>query len=194
MQAEKPRAQVGNGSVRELWRRAPVFRGLVYVAASISIAAVSGSREAGQVAPQPNQSVTPVTQPEALPVPQQAVQGREPEPLPLAVQKPMAAAQPGPSVAEEDAQRARCHPHLIPISAAMPQIDVSQMADPSIGHIKVHFWVSGAGLVTREVLTATTYATAAERQAELDFTKGLTFTVPNTAECRVREMELIGDY
>jgi hypothetical protein len=208
MQAEKPRAQIGNGPVRELWRRAPAFRGLVYVAVSVSFAGVialsvdrehsvtlvSSSHEAAQVAPQPIQSGTPVTQQEALPVPQQAVQGRESERVPLAVQKPMVAAQSGPSAADEDAERARCHPHLIPISASMPQIDVSQMADPSIGHIKVHFWVNGAGLVTREALTATSYATAAERQAELDFTKGLTFTVPNTAECRVREMELIGDY
>ena len=68
------------------------------------------------------------------------------------------------------------------------------MADTSLGHIKVHFWVNGAGLVTRQVLTATSYAPPAERQAHLDFTKGLTFTVPNTAEYRVRELELIGDF
>jgi hypothetical protein len=68
------------------------------------------------------------------------------------------------------------------------------MADTSLGHIKVHLWVNGAGLVTPQVLTATSDAAPAERQAQLDFTKGLTFTVPNTAGCRVRELELIGDF
>jgi hypothetical protein len=38
-------------------------------------------------------------------------------------------------------------------------LDVSQIADTSLGHIKVHFCVNGAGLLTRQVLTATSYAT-----------------------------------
>lgn len=79
-------------------------------------------------------------------------------------------------------------------ASSRASLDVSQMADTSLGRIKVHFWVNNSGLVTRQVLTATSYATPAERQAELDFTKGLTFTVPNTAVCRVREMTLIGDF
>lgn len=207
MQAEKPQAQAVNGSVGELWRRAPAFRRLVYLAATASLAGAiafslnSGSAttleasrgEPAKAEPRPVVPTSSASQ-EALPLPQKTAQSYASEPIPLPIPKPGVADQGAAFAGDEDAQRARCHPHLIPGSAAMPQIDVSQMPDPSLGHIKVHFWVNGAGLVSREVLTATTYATAAERQAELEFTKGLTFTVPNTAECRVREMELIGDF
>jgi hypothetical protein len=127
-------------------------------------------------------------------MPQPVAPSRNSEPAPLLDQTPAVVAQVADPRAAEDAQLARCHPHLIQRSTAMPQVDVSQMADPGLGHIKVHFWVNGAGLVTREVLTAATYATDAERQAELNFTKDLTFTVPNTAESRVRQMELVGDF
>jgi hypothetical protein len=34
----------------------------------------------------------------------------------------------------------------------------------------------------------------AEQEAEPAYTKTLTFSVPQTNECRLREMELIGDY
>lgn len=206
MQRQDPQAQLQSDSVSELWRRAPAFRGLVYLAASISLVgaialsldygsegtAALSSPEALKSARQPGTTVT--SKPQALPMPQPAVQSNKSEPASLPDQSPAVVAQVSASGAEEDAQLARCHPHLMPGSAAMPQIDVSRMADPSLGHIKVHFWVNGAGLVTREVLTATTYATTEERQAELNFTKGLTFTVPNTAACRVREMELVGDF
>jgi len=50
------------------------------------------------------------------------------------------------------------------------------------------------GIVTREVLTGSTYGTAAEQQAEMAYTKGLTFSLPNTVECRIREVGLVGDY
>jgi hypothetical protein len=78
--------------------------------------------------------------------------------------------------------------------ATLPQIDVSQMPDPGAGHLKVHFWVNGGGLVTRELLTSGNFATPEERQAELAYTNGLIFRVPDTTECSSREMELVGDY
>jgi hypothetical protein len=94
---------------------------------------------------------------------------------------------------DSDEAQARCHPHLLRSVVPMPQIDVSGLADPSIGHIKIHFWVNGAGVVTRDQLTSATFGTPAERQAEVGYLKTLTFSVPKTPECRDREMELIGD-
>jgi hypothetical protein len=95
---------------------------------------------------------------------------------------------------EEEEAEARCHPHLLRAPARMPQIDISQSSEPSIGHIKLHFWVNGAGLVSREVLTAANYGTPQEQQAEMAYAKEMTFTVPNTPECSAREIELIGDF
>jgi hypothetical protein len=95
---------------------------------------------------------------------------------------------------EEEEAEARCHPHLLHTPARMPQIDVSQMSEPSIGHVKFHFWVNGAGLVSRELLTAANYGTLQEQQAEMGYAKEMTFTVPNTPECSAREIELIGDF
>jgi hypothetical protein len=95
---------------------------------------------------------------------------------------------------EEEEAEARCHPHLLNAPASMPQINVGQSTEPSIDHMKIHFWVNGAGRVVREMLTATNFATAAEQQMELEYTRQLTFTVPNTPECASREIELVGDF
>jgi len=87
-----------------------------------------------------------------------------------------------------------CHPHLLHAPTSMPQIDVAHVAEPTLGHIKLHLWVNGAGVVAREVLSAATFGTPAERQAEAAFAKELTFSLPNTKECRSREVEVIGDF
>ena len=76
----------------------------------------------------------------------------------------------------------------------MPQIDATTVANPNLGHIKVHFWVDGAGTVTRELVTQGTLGTPAEQQAEAAYAKGLSFSLPNTPECRTREVEVIGDF
>ena len=76
----------------------------------------------------------------------------------------------------------------------MPQIDVAQIPAPNLGHIKLHLWVNGAGFVTRELVTAATFGTPAELQAETAFAKELTFVLPDTKECRSREVEVIGDF
>jgi hypothetical protein len=75
----------------------------------------------------------------------------------------------------------------------MPQIDVNEVPQPNLSHIKVHFWVNGAGVVTRTLPTEATYGTPAEQQAELAFLQALRFSVPDTRDCRIRQMELIGD-
>lgn len=90
--------------------------------------------------------------------------------------------------------QARCHPGLLPSPSPMPQIDVSGLPDPGIGHMKFHFWVDGSGAVTRAELTAATFGTDLERQSELDYLKVLRFGVPPLPECRNRQMELIADF
>jgi hypothetical protein len=204
MQSEKPQAADGQNPLEALWRRAPVFRRLVYAAGVTSVAGVlafslnrptadsrvvAGSNHVMTA----NQGQPLLNSPKAIPVAKETEIGSGSA---LVTQKPLGDAAQDASVAnsEEESKLARCHPHLLPGMGSMPQIDVSQIADPSVGHLKVHFWVNGAGFVTREVLTASTYGTAAEQQAEMMYTNGLTFSVPNTAECRIREVELIGDY
>ena len=54
--------------------------------------------------------------------------------------------------------------------------------------------VNGSGTVTREALTAATFGSTAEQQAEAAFAKELTFSLPNTKECRSSEVEVIGDF
>lgn len=95
---------------------------------------------------------------------------------------------------EEEQVLATCHPHLLRTPASMPQIDVANVSEPNLGHVKFHFWVNGAGIVTREILTEATLGTSAEREAEAAYAKELTFSLPNTKECRSREVEVIGDF
>ncbi|HEY0747131.1 MAG TPA: hypothetical protein VGD63_10555 [Steroidobacteraceae bacterium] len=76
----------------------------------------------------------------------------------------------------------------------MPPIDVAQMADPSVGHLKVHFWVDGKGLVTRDIVTGANFGSDEERHAAVLYTRDLTFTVPQTPECNSREMEMVADF
>ncbi len=99
-----------------------------------------------------------------------------------------------PSVDESPEAQARCHPGLLPSTAPMPPLDVSGLPDPSIGHLKFHFWVNGVGAVTRVEFTASSLAHDADRQTQLDYLKRLTYRVPALDECRGREMELIADF
>lgn len=190
-----------------LWRRAPAFRRITYLAGATSIAAVLAlafnqtesvrSSLPTSVAVTPAQVARPNLSATAPPASQPVLQKTDPgiiAPTGSTVPEVPPSRPAELAASDEDSQLARCHPHLLPGSGAMPQIDVSQMADPSIGHLKVHFWVNGAGLVTRQVVTASNYALPAEQEAELAYTKSLTFSIPQTNECRLREMELIGDY
>jgi hypothetical protein len=95
---------------------------------------------------------------------------------------------------QEELILARCHPAYHAGTVSLPQIDVSQMPDPGAGHLKIRFFVNGSGEVTRAALTSANFASPEEQAAELEFTKRLTFVVPDTAECRTREMELVGDF
>jgi hypothetical protein len=193
--------------IAQLWRRAPAFRRITYLAGSASIVGVLALafNQTDTVRPSlpapvaaiSAQTVPPSVSPAALPAPQPMSQKTNPGvPAPTGLPAPVVPANQPTTLAgnDEDSQLARCHPHLLPGGGTMPQIDVSQMADPGTGHLKVHFWVNGAGAVTREVLTASNFALPAEQEAELAFTKSLAFSVPQTSECRLREMELIGDY
>jgi hypothetical protein len=177
-----------------LWTRAPGFRRITYLAAASSLIAGWAFVFNQSVAvPEAAKSAAPSVQVEPAVKATQAnphAPGMQPQTRPDPAPQPVVAAQ----AKDEDEILARCHPHLIPVRNPVPQIDVSGIQDPSLGHLKVHFWVNGAGVVTREALTGATYSTVQEQQAELAFTKGLTFTVPQTAECRVREIEVIGDY
>jgi hypothetical protein len=101
---------------------------------------------------------------------------------------------PSPKAAEEEEIQARCHPHLLTDPPQVPQVDVRQSREPRVDHIKIHFWVDGAGLVTAAEVTTANVGTAAEQQAELAYTRALTFTVPDTPQCKVRQIELVGNF
>jgi hypothetical protein len=89
---------------------------------------------------------------------------------------------------------AGCHPHLSPEHTSVPDIDVSERPNPAGVIVKARFWVNGDGFVTQAFLAGAYVYTQEEREDALHYIKGLTFMVPNTAECRVRQMELIGSF
>lgn len=130
-------------------------------------------------------------------VPEGYLPWRASEP-PLATAAAAAAARPASDpiagVSDEEEAQARCHPHLRSAPAFLPPIDASAISDPRAAHLKVEFWVNGAGVVVRERLVAGNLGSAAERAADLAYTRELTFSVPQTAECQAREMELFGDF
>jgi hypothetical protein len=86
-----------------------------------------------------------------------------------------------------------CHPHLTS-APVLPQIDVANIPQPNLGHLKMSLWVNGSGVVTRESVTEAGLGSAAEQSAEAAFARQLTFSLPNTADCRAREVEVIGDF
>jgi hypothetical protein len=94
---------------------------------------------------------------------------------------------------EEEQTLAACHPHLTGERSSLPQIDVQNTPQPNLGHMKIHMWVNGAGSVTRDMISEANYGSPEEQQAALAYASRLTFTLPNTKECRSREVEVIGD-
>jgi hypothetical protein len=89
---------------------------------------------------------------------------------------------------------AGCHPHLSPLTASVPDIDVSERPNPAAVRLKVRFWVNGDGFVTQAFVAGANVYTPADQEAALDYIKVLTFLVPNTPECHARKMEVIGNF
>ena len=196
-------------SYAELWRRAPWWRAAVIAAGLATVAGLVSWAETGSqshatpavAATSENATVAADSASAALASPSAPNQSpSSPATLEPSLADPQRVASvsvPAPSTAnlsdEEEQTLATCSPHLLQGSSSMPQIDVNGLAQPNLGHIKVHFWVNGAGVVTHAQETMATYGTAAEQQAELAYLQALRFTVPNTRECRIRQIELIGD-
>jgi hypothetical protein len=185
-----------------LWRRAPWWRATVIGAAAITVAATvfwaeSQSRSSTAAAVSTPEKAAPSaastaairTANESLAGPQGPASAQQPS-TGTPDQQPAST----PGSGEDEQTQAMCHPHLLSAPPSMPQVDVAQTPEPNLGHIKVHLWVNGTGVVTREVLTASTLGTPAEQEAETAYAKGLTFALPNTKECRSREVEVIGDF
>jgi hypothetical protein len=88
---------------------------------------------------------------------------------------------------------ADCHPHLTG-NSSVPNFDVSERPNPAAATLKVRFWVNGDGFVTQAIVTGANVVSADDREEALHYVKGLTFSVPNTVECRARQIELIGNF
>jgi len=90
---------------------------------------------------------------------------------------------------------ASCHPHLNASPESVPNIDVTEGHYNAAGiQLKVRFWVNGNGFVTQAFNTGASVYTAEQTQDALHYVKLLTFSVPNTPECKVRLLELIGNF
>jgi hypothetical protein len=89
---------------------------------------------------------------------------------------------------------ADCQPHLRAPPLSVPNIEVTDRFNMAAVRLTVRFFVNSDGFVTRAFVTGFTVTTAADQEAELDFVQHLTFTVPQTAECRSRELEMIGNF
>jgi hypothetical protein len=107
--------------------------------------------------------------------------------------EPLAAS---PSVAtsgDQDRALAACHPHLVHAPDIVPQVDTTNVPLPGRLHMKIHLWVNGGGLVVRSQLVTADLGTEVEQQAAVGYMRGLHFEVPESLDCRSREIELIGD-
>jgi hypothetical protein len=102
-----------------------------------------------------------------------AIASTTPGPLPVEARSP----------GSEGEILANCHPHLGPNPGSVPNIDVSEKPNPAAARLKVRLWVNGDGFVTQAFLAGANAYTAEEQEDALHYTKGLTFSVPNTAEC-----------
>jgi hypothetical protein len=110
---------------------------------------------------------------------------------------PASSDQPETAVDSESAETrilASCEPRLGPNSASVPNIDVSQMPNPENLSLVVRFWVNGDGFVTKGFFVGDSVVTAEDQETEMHYTKGLTFLVPSTPECGVRQIELLGTF
>ena len=184
-----------------LWHRAPIWRATILGASVLTLAAAALWAES---IPKASPAAQPPGPTIAAPMTSGRPQGHQigsADAAPLAIPAPQLTENnpSAPNVAanqaaEEEQILAMCHPHLLLAPPSMPQIDAASLPNPNLGHIKVHFWVDGAGTVTREILTEGTLGTPAEQQAEAAYAKELSFSLPNTPECRSREVEVIGDF
>src|SRR5258707_1078204 len=152
MHEEDKDSLAATGTVRTLWQRAPWWRTTLIAAGVLTVAAIAFKAEDSLVTSAP----TEVAGVEHSPV--------APAPLPAATTpQPSTSVAPPPAppagvAAKEDAQSdeetlAACHPHLTGGPHVMPQIDVAGLQQPNLGHIKLHLWVNGAGVVTRDTIT-----------------------------------------
>jgi hypothetical protein len=194
----------GESIFASLWRRAPWWRASIVGAAIVTVAATvfwAESQPAGSgtaAGSAPASAAAKGSSPQTVQATPASASGIPPSvsaPAQPAVARVTDAGAANPAASEEEEQtEAICHPHLLHAPTSMPQIDVANTPEPGLGHIKFHFWVDGAGMVTREVLTAATFGSPAEQQAEAAFAKGLTFSLPDTKQCRSAEVEVIGDF
>jgi hypothetical protein len=177
-----------------LWRRAPLWRATIVGAVLVTVAAAVFRAESPSAMSAPAHSATSTVPAMAAGSQKYAQSQASPSVIAATERESVENGPASGSVADEDEQaQAVCHPHLLH-APSMPQIDVAGNSAPNLGHIKIHFWVNGAGAVTREVLTAATLGTHVEQEAETSFAKQLTFSVPHTRDCQSREIELIGDF
>jgi hypothetical protein len=89
---------------------------------------------------------------------------------------------------------AACHPDLSPNTASVPRFDVSRFPRPSAVSLKVRFWVNSDGFVTKAFMAGGSINDAQDQEEALHYVKGLIFQVPNTDQCRTREIEIIGEF
>jgi hypothetical protein len=89
---------------------------------------------------------------------------------------------------------AECHPDLTPNTASVPRFDVGRFSRPSAASLKVRFWVNGDGFVTKAFMAGGSITDAQDQEEALHYVKGLIFQVPNTDQCRTREIEIIGEF
>ncbi len=60
--------------------------------------------------------------------------------------------------------------------------------------IEIHQLRFGAVQLSDTIVIGANVYSVEDREDALHYIKGLTFTVPNTTECRARQMELVGNF
>lgn len=106
---------------------------------------------------------------------------------------PPGAADSAPAPVSEQQAQAACHPHLANGPDTVPQVDATNVSQPGLSHMKIHFWVDGNGTVVRQQMASADFGSPLEQAAELAFVRQLMFAVPDIPDCRRREIEVIGD-
>jgi hypothetical protein len=96
--------------------------------------------------------------------------------------------------ADEREILASCHPHLLSSPASVPQLDVANTPAPNLAHMTMHFWVNNTGVVTREGGFSGNLGNIGEREAAAGYVRQLTFLLPQTPQCKAREVELVADF
>jgi hypothetical protein len=89
---------------------------------------------------------------------------------------------------------AECHPDLVPNTPSVPKFDVSRAPRPWTVSLKVRFWVNSDGFVTKAFALGGNVNNSLDQEAALSYTKSLTFRVPNSDDCRGREIEILGEF